>query len=75
MAYQPNDGLCPATCLIIDDEGEIAGFKRVHVRLFGGFDSRKAGHEPWPAGGTRPPTRWKIGGKPHAFDIKEWELA
>lgn len=73
MPYQPNPGHLPGECILFDEAGEITGYRAVHVRLFGGFDSRAAGHAPWPAAGSRPPTVWTISRKPHAFEIKEWE--
>lgn len=75
MAYKPNAGKLPAACRIVDDQGEVTGYRKVHVRLHGGWCSRAAGHEPWPAGGGREATRWAVGKPPHDFDIKEWELA
>lgn len=75
MAYQPNDGHVPEACIVRDDQGEIASYRKVHVRTFGGWDSRKAGHDAWPAGGGREKTNWRISRPRHAFDIKEWEIA
>ncbi len=82
MPYQPNLGHVPDECLIRDEDGNVTGFRAVHVRLFGspernlkGFDSKAAGLPPWPAGGARTPTIWKISRKPHPFEIKEWEIA
>lgn len=75
MAYQPNAGKLPAACRIVDDQGEVTGYRKCHVRLFGGWDSRVAGHDPWPAGGNREAISWRIGRKPHPFEIKEFEVA
>lgn len=70
-----NEGRIPDACIIRDEHGEFAGFRSVHVTLFGGFSTKRAGHAPWPAGGGRPPTNWKIGRPPHPFDIKEYDIA
>lgn len=72
---QINDGHIPSECIIRDEAGDITGYRKVHVRLFGGFDTRKAGNDPWPAGGARPPTEWRISKPPHPFEIEEWEIA
>lgn len=79
MAYLPNPGHLPFDCTIFDADGREAGFRQVHVRTFGGpdtppYDSKKAGHAPWPAAGARPPTRWEIDRRPHPFQIKEYEV-
>lgn len=74
MAYLPNLGHVPPECEVLDEDGNVTGYRNVHVRLFGGFDSKKAGHAPWPAGGGRPPTVWKISRKPHPFEIREYEV-
>lgn len=73
MPYAPNPGLLPDDCLIHDEDGNFTGFRRVHVRLFGGYDSRERGHDPWPAAGARPPTDWRISKPPFPFEIKEYE--
>lgn len=75
MAYQPNLGRIPTECEIRGDDGDIIGHRHVHVRLFGGFDTKRAGHQPWPAGGARQPTNWRISRPPHPFEIAEWEIA
>lgn len=76
MAYARNPGHLPEECEIRGDDGDITGWRSVHVRLFGGYDSRKAGHAPWPAGSHRAPaTVWKISRPPHPFQIEEWEIA
>lgn len=74
MPYLPNPGHVPPECEILDDDGNVTGHRKVHVRLFGGWDSRKAGHAPWPAAGGRPPTIWRISRAPHPFEIKEFEV-
>lgn len=75
MHYQPNQGSLPDECLIRDEQGEVTGHRTVHVRLFGGIDTKARGDPPWPSAGARVPTRWKISRKPHPFEIKEWTLA
>lgn len=70
-----NPGHLPRECVIHDEQGEVTGYRPVHVRLWGGLDSRKAGHAPWPSGGTRVATDWTISKPPHPFDIKEYEIA
>jgi hypothetical protein len=77
MAWQPNPGHLPPECEILDEAGEVAGYRSVHVRLFNGWDSKKAGTGAWPAVASRgPSTNWAIRrGNPHPFDIKEWDLA
>lgn len=72
MAYVANQGRCPRECEIRGDDGDITGFRSVHVRLRNGYDSKKASASPWPAGGGRPSTRWTL--LRHAFDILEWEI-
>lgn len=49
------------------DEGKTF---HVHVELFGGWSSRKAGHAPWPADRSN----WKIRKPPHPFDIEFYEV-
>lgn len=75
MAYVTNVGELPWECIVRDENGKITGWRNVHVRLFGGYDSRKAGHPPWPADGARPATNWAISRRPHPFEIREWEVA
>lgn len=72
---QSNPGHVPPACELRDDDGNITGFRAVHVRLFGGHDTRKRGDTPWPAGGGRPPTNWRISKPPHPYEIEEWEVA
>lgn len=67
-----NEGHLPEACRILDDDGHVTGHRAVHVVLFGGFDSRKAGHAPWP---SAPPTVWRISAKPHPYEIREFEIA
>lgn len=70
-----NPGYLPPECEICNETGEVVGYHRVHIRLFGGFDSRHAGHDPWPAYGQRPPTNWSIrSDNPHPFDIQFYEV-
>jgi len=74
MPYLPNPGHLPPECEILDADGHVVGFRAVHVRLHNGWDSRKAGTNPWPARDGRPPTNWSIRRPiPHPFDIKEFE--
>lgn len=83
MAYQPNPGHVPRETEVwgdVETNGVLArsiiGHKAVHVRLFSGFDSRRAGHAPWPAKGGRPiDTNWRVSRPPHPYEIKEWEIA
>lgn len=74
MEWFPNPGHLPPECEILDADGQLAGHRAVHVRLFNGWDSAKAGAAPWPAKGGRPiDTNWSIRrGTPHPFDIKEF---
>lgn len=72
---KPNDGQVPPECVVRDEQGNVVGFRSVHVVLFGGHDTRRAGVAPWPAGGGRPPTVWRISKPPHSYEIKEWSLA
>lgn len=69
-----NPGRLPPEC-VLESEAGVITYRNVHVRLFGGYDSKKAGAAPWPAGGGRPPTRWSVSRVPHPFDIRAWELA
>lgn len=76
MSFQPNPGRLPPECVVLDDDGEPCGYRSVHVRLFGGYDSKAAGDRPWPSAGGKPfPTRWAISRPPHRFEIKEFEIA
>lgn len=75
MAYQPNPGKLPDECIAAAEDGTVS-YRAVHVRLHGGWDSKKAGAAPWPSKGGRPSdTVWRVGAPPHAYQIKEWELA
>lgn len=76
MAYHPNAGSLPSACVIVDDQGNVTSYRKIHVRCFGGYDSRKAGHDPWPSHtGRAQNTSWKISRPPFDLDIREWELA
>lgn len=71
MAWLINPGHLPPECEIRDEQGNITGYRKCHVRLRGGFDSQKAGHDPWPSKTNRgPTTRWTLGW--HCFDIVEF---
>lgn len=72
MAYHPNAGSLPSACVIADDQGNVTSYRKVHVRLRQGYDTRKVGAAPWPSGGSRPPTRWSL--SKSAFDIIEYEV-
>ncbi len=74
MAYRPNNGKLPRSCVVFAEDGEERkAYRKVHVRLRNGFCSRAAGHEPWPAAGANPATRWSIE-PPGPFDIVEYEV-
>jgi len=75
VTYSPNIGRLPQGSALRDEAGEVTGYRKAHVRLFGGYDSAKAGRDPWPTGGTRPPTKWSIERVPHPFDIESWSFA
>jgi hypothetical protein len=82
MAYKPNPGSLPPECEIwanVATDGVLArsrvGYRNVYVRLFGGYDSAKRGDPPWPSGGGRVPTNWRVSRTPHPYQIEEWELA
>lgn len=70
-----NEGRIPPECEIRGDDGDIIGWRNVHVELFGGYSTRKAGAAPWPAGGGRQSTNWRISRPPHPFEIRKWTLA
>ncbi len=70
-----NPGHLPPECEVRDEHGNVTGYRAVHVVLFGGLDTRKLGHAPWPAAGGRPPTQWRISKPPHPYEIMEWEIA
>lgn len=74
MPYLTNQGQLPPECEVRDKHGDIVSWRAVHVILFGGFDSKKADHAPWPSFGGRPPTVWRISRNPHPFEIKEYEV-
>lgn len=74
MPYHRNEGRLPPETEIRDDAGRVTGHRSVHVRLFGGFDTRRAGHSPWPAAGGRPPTWWEISEPAHPFEIEFYEV-
>lgn len=74
MAYQPNPGKLPDECVVEGENGNVTHLA-VHVRLFGGWDSKKAGYAPWPSAGGRPPNRWAISRPPHDYEIAEYEVA
>lgn len=76
MPYLPNPGHLPDECVILDEDGQVTGFRKCHVRLRNGYDSCAAGAAPWPSFDNRQPrTRWKQDGRPHPFDILEYEIA
>ncbi len=70
-----NEGRLPPECEVRDEHGNVTGYRAVHVVLFNGLSTRKLGHAPWPAGGGRPPTNWRISKPPHPYEIMEWEIA
>ena len=82
VAYQPNTGAMPDACKILDEDGNVAGYRAVHVRLFGApdrgappYDSKARGDPPWPAGGGRGgATNWKISRPPHVAEIEFYEV-
>ncbi|WP_333837964.1 hypothetical protein [Novosphingobium sp.] len=74
MPLQTNPGRLPDDCVILDEEGNVTGFHKVHVVTFRGFSTRAADHAPWPAGGGRPPTNWAISTPPHDSDIQFYEV-
>lgn len=45
--------------------------RKVHVRLFSGYDTKKRMADPWPADA---PTDWTISDPPHPAQIRGWEL-
>lgn len=72
-----NPGHLPPECEIYNEDGQLIGHRRVHVRLFNGWSSKAAGTGSWPSHGGRPvPTDWTIRrGTPHPFDIESYEVA
>lgn len=75
MAWKRNEGRLPAECVVLSEDGNVESYRAVHVRLFGGFDTQRTGHAPWPAAGGRPPTDWSISRQPHPFQIREYQIA
>lgn len=75
MAYSANQGRCPRECELRAEDGGIAGYRAVHVILHNGFDTKRAGHTPWPAAGRQPATVWRISRPAHPFEIEKWEIA
>jgi hypothetical protein len=69
-----NPGHLPPDCIVRDEWGDITGYRSVHVVLFNGYSTKKAGAAPWPAAGAKIPTEWRISRKPHPFEIKEYEI-
>lgn len=70
-----NPGHLPDECVITDDLGNVTGYRAVHVWLFSGYDTQKAGAAPWPAKGGRPhETNWRISGAGHRFEIESYEV-
>lgn len=45
-----NHGYLPLECEIRDDRGNVTGYRRVHVRLFNGYDTIRAGADRGAAG-------------------------
>lgn len=68
---QPNPGHMPTACKIIDTDGNFAGYRRVHVVLRGGYDTRRLEPSGWASGG-RGACDWALTGSP--FDIVEYEV-
>ena len=71
---QPNLGRLPAECVVRDKDGNITGYRSVHVVLFGGYSTSKADAAPWPSRDLRVPTVWTISDPPHAYEIEHWSL-
>lgn len=69
---QPNIGELPRECRILDEAGEVTGYRAVRIKLFNGMVVG-----PWPSkGGRGGDTKWAISRpKPHPFQIEFWELA
>lgn len=79
MTWRPNPGKIPDECAVWSEDGQSVTYRPVHVRTFGSdtippFDSKRAGHLPWPSGGGRPPTNWRISRPPQPFEIREYEV-
>lgn len=73
MPWHPNPGRCPDECLVLDELGEVTGYRRVHVWLFNGSESSIQSPNGWASGG-RGGCNWSICKPPHPFDIQEWRL-
>jgi hypothetical protein len=74
MPRKPNPGHLPADCIILDEDGNVTGYRYVHCTLFNGIDTREKSPGGWPAAGGRPPTVWKISKPPHPFQIESYEV-
>lgn len=68
-----NPGHLPPECIIEDEQGEVVGYRPVHVTLFNGWSSRKAGAAPWPSR-TSNWTIQRASVPSHGFDIEFWEI-
>lgn len=66
---QPNPGRLPPECVVWGEDGNVASYRPVMVKLWGGIRSG-----PWPSAGGRPPTDWSISRPPHPFQIEEFEV-
>lgn len=73
MPLAPNPGHCPPECEILDEDGNVIGHRRVRVVCFGGYDTKTKEPAGWPAGG-RGGCNWRIGKRPHPYEIREWEI-
>jgi hypothetical protein len=72
MAFTTNLGHMPDDCIVLNDVGGIAAYKKVRVMLFRDEGLKQArDREPWPAG---PQTVWKIDEPPHPFQIRRYEV-
>ena len=78
MTYSANLGRCPREAEIRAEDGGMAGYRKVHVILHNGHDTKGRGQDPWPAaqpyGSRSPSTVWRISQPPHDFEIKKWEI-
>lgn len=72
MARLPNPGHLPPECEIRDEDGNVTGYRPVHVWLRCGWSSQAAAHAPWPSAGGRSSTRWSLRGDSH--DILHFEV-
>lgn len=68
-----NPGHLPDDCLILDDDGEVTGHRRVHVQLFNGHSTRTKEPAGWPSGG-RGACNWRISKPPHPYEIEFFEV-